>query len=66
MRCTLEFSVTGSSHESVVRAAKETLVSYTLGDEAIAVDAANMEMRVTQDKNLADTFHATVFVRINS
>lgn len=66
MRCTLEFSVTGSSHESVVSAAKETLVSYTLGDETVAVDSANMEMHVVQDENLADTFHATVFVRINS
>jgi hypothetical protein len=66
MRCTLEFSVSGSSHKEVTDAANKALVTYASGDKTILVDASNMEINVTQDKNRENVFHARIFVRINS
>ena len=66
MRCTLEFSVSGSSHKEVTDAANNAFVTYASGDETVLVDASNMEIHVTQDTNRDDVFHARVFVRINS
>jgi hypothetical protein len=66
MRCTVEFSVSGSSHKEVTDAANKALVTYANGDETILIDASNMEIHVTQDENRDNVFHANVFVRINS